>query len=263
MGGTRVSDKRSPLKQQPLRVPGESLAAERDRIIYDRVLSDAMFAGFLIIYAGQQWWQSLTNSPPQPGVATFFAVCAVAYAVYRTLKVRPQLRALRLGLDGEKAVGQLLDAYHGADWHVFHDVPGRGFNVDHVLVSPNGVYAIETKTFSKPSKGKAVVAYDGHKVLVDGFEPDRNPVAQAGAVRDWISDLLFDTTGMRYPVRGVVLFPGWWVESPKGGDRPVVWVLNDKAFLKFVENEPVVIKKEDVALASSRLVDYITRSPSV
>jgi len=259
VGGSRASDRRSPLKQQPLRVPGESLAEERNRILYDRVLPYVMLAIFVILYAGLQWWELFTKSPPQPGVATFFAVCAVAYATYRTLKVRPQLRALRLGMDGEKAVGQLLDAHNGADWHVFHDIPGRGFNVDHVLVSPQGVYAIETKTFSKPTKGQAVVAYDGEKVVVGGFEPDRNPVVQARAVRDWIGDLLFEATGMRYPVRGVVIFPGWWVESPKGRSRPDVWVLNEKAFIKFVENEPTMVKKEDVALAKSRLINYITR----
>ena len=36
-------------------------------------------------------------------------------------------------------------------------------------------------------------------------------------------------------------------------------VLNEKAFIKFVENEPVVIKREDVALAAARLVNYITK----
>jgi hypothetical protein len=257
--GSRASDRRSPLKQQPLRVPGESLAEERNRILYDRVLPYAILAIFLILYAGLQWWESFTKSPPQPSVATFFAVCAVVYATYRTLKVRPQLLALRLGMKGEKVVGQLLDAHNGADWHVFHDIPGRGFNVDHVLVSPQGIYAIETKTFSKPTKGRAVVAYDGDKVVVDGFEPDRNPVVQARAGRDWIGDLLFEATGMQYPVRGVVIFPGWFVESPKGGNRPDVWVLNEKAFIKYVEKEPAKVKKEYVALAKSRLINYITR----
>jgi hypothetical protein len=35
--------------------------------------------------------------------------------------------------------------------------------------------------------------------------------------------------------------------------------LNEKAFVKWVANEIVVIKSEDAALAASRLVNYVTR----
>lgn len=161
-------------------------------------------------------------------------------------------------MEGERAVGQYLEAHRAVGWHVFHDIPGQGFNVDHVVVTPKGIFAVETKTFSKPAKGEAKIQYDGRKLKVNGIEPDRDPIAQARAVRDWVRGLLLETTAIQFPVRGVVVFPGWWIDPvPKGAARPDIWVLNEKAFVKFIENEPVAIKSEDVALAASRIANYI------
>jgi Nuclease-related domain len=252
------TNKRSPLKQAPLRVPGESLGQKRNDLLDEDLLPWVIAALVAVAFAGFEWWTFLTKAPPQPGAATFVAACAVAFGAYRFFRVRGQLRDLKLGMQGEQVVGQYLDAHRGEGWHVFHDVPGPGFNVDHVIVSPRGVFAVETKTFSKPARGGATVRYDGDKVLVNGLLPDRDPIIQARAVRDWIRGLLLDTTAIKYPVRGVVVFPGWFVDSPKTGTRPDVWVLNEKALVKFIENEPVVIKSEDVALAAARMVNYIT-----
>ena len=259
MAGTRQSDTRSPLKQDPLRLPGQSLSEHRSDIVDGELLPLFLAVGFAVVYAGIEWWEWLSKTPPQPVVATLIAVCVFAYAAYRFPKLRVRLRALQLGMQGEQVVGQFLDSHRGQDWHIFHDVQGSGFNVDHVIVSPKGIFAVETKTRSKPARGEAKIQYDGAKVLVNGFEPDRDAVVQARAARNWIRDLLFDTTAITYPVRGVVLFPGWFVESPKTGTRPDIWVLNEKAFIKFVENEPAVIKSEDVALATACLVNYMTK----
>jgi len=58
------------------------------------------------------------------------------------------------------------------------DVVGDGFNVDHVLIGPAGVFTVETKTHSKP-RGDARVVFDGEAIQVAGMEPDRDPVVQA------------------------------------------------------------------------------------
>lgn len=255
------SKKRSPLKQKALRSPGDSLHEERERIVMDRVLVWIMASVFLGLLAGMEWWRLLTQSPPQPVILTVLAAAVIAFTALRIHRVLPEIRALNLGLEGERAVGQLLESERQPEWRVFHDVPGKGFNVDHVLVAPQGIFAIETKTFSKPAKGKASVSYDGATVRVNGHVPHRDPIAQVAASRDWLRDLLLDMTGKRYQVRGVVLFPGWFVETPSGL-RPDVWVLNEKAFLKYVENERNCIEPEDVALAASRIALHVTATTS-
>lgn len=218
-----------------------------------------MAAAFAIMLAAYEWWSWLTSAPPRPVAISALAVAVVGYAAYRFFGLRKRMRSLRLGLEGEKVVGQHLEALRTAGYRVFHDIPAKGFNVDHVLVGPGGIFAIETKTYSKPVKGDAKATHAGDRILINDREPGRNAVAQARAVRDWVRDLLLETTGKRYPVRGVVLMPGWWIDPPEDRAQADVWVLNPKALPAFLEHEPVSVKDEDVALISSRLSNYVAR----
>ena len=99
--------------------------------------------------------------------------------------------------------------------------------------------------------------YDGAQVTVAGFRPHRNPVKQASAEAKWLHRLLAQSTGRRFPVRGVVVYPRWWVEQVNK-DRPrEVWVLEPKALPTFIENTPAVISAEDVAMAAYHLSRYV------
>jgi hypothetical protein len=60
--------------------------------------------------------------------------------------LRKRIKELRLGRDGEKIVAEQLECLRESGAQVFHDVPGDGFNLDHVVISNHGIYAIETKT---------------------------------------------------------------------------------------------------------------------
>lgn len=56
-------------------------------------------------------------------------------------------------------------------------------------------------------------------------------------------------------MRGVVVFPGWFVEQsmPRGS----VWVLEPKMLPGFIEQEPNSMAASDVALASFHLSRYV------
>ncbi len=112
----------------------------------------------------------------------------------------------------------------------------------------------------KRARGNATVSYDGKRVLVDGLEPDRNPIEQAKAGAAHIAELLERATGRRPKVRPVVLYPGWWVErQPKGAD---VWVLNPKALPSFLDQEPLVFKPEEISLYSDALETHVRATTS-
>jgi len=79
-----------------------------------------------------------------------------------TLYVGREIRSLareradyRLGFDGERFVGEELSRLIAFGYEIYHDVPFDGFNIDHVLVEPSGVYASETKTHCKPIDERA------------------------------------------------------------------------------------------------------------
>jgi hypothetical protein len=215
MSGRTKREKRSPLKRKPLRNPGDSVQEELDDLLVGDFLAVVFAALFAVILAGWEWWRFYTSTPPQPVPLTFVAVATVAFAGYRFAHLRKRTASLKLGRDGEKAVAQYLEAHRGPDWRLFNDIPADHFNIDHVVIAPQGIFVLETKTFSKPMKESgqdAKVVYDGAKIRVDGHSPDRDPVAQARAVRDWIRDVLAETTGRHVTPRGVVVMPGWWID---------------------------------------------------
>jgi hypothetical protein len=247
---------RSPLKRKPLRNPGESIQLEMENLLENEVLPQVMAAVMVVAFAVYEWIRWLTNTPPQPIPITIFALIFAGYTTYKVITVRKRYRNLRLGLEGEKAVGQYLERLRVQGCSIFHDIIGDNFNIDHVIVSTKGVFVIETKTYSKPVGGEAIVTFDGEEMLVNGFKPDRNPVIQVRALSNWLREMLHESTNRKYSVKGVVLLPGWFVNMQLKNTRDV-WVLNPRALPNFIENEPDILAPEDVALISSRITNYM------
>jgi Nuclease-related domain len=244
----------SPLKAKPLRLPGESVDREIDRWVNDKALGTLFGAGCFCILAYFEWYGYLTHSPRRPILFTVLAAGAVVVAAWRVLSIRRQVRQLKQGRDGERVVGQFLERLREGGAQVFHDVPGDGFNLDHVVISPRGIYAIETKTFSKPWPS-ATILVDGDTLTVAGRVPDRNPIEQVSAAARWLENLLKESTSKRFAVRGVVVFPGWFVSQR--GARGAVWVLEPKMLPGFIEQEAVSIAPADVAMAAFHLSRYV------
>jgi hypothetical protein len=244
----------SPLKAKPLRLPGESVDQEIDHWVNDKTIGPFFGAGSFCIVAVFEWHGYLAHTPRQPIPFTVIAAAALFYAGWRFRIIRKQVRQLRQGRDGERAVGQFLERLREDGGQVFHDIPGEGFNLDHVVISPRGIYAIETKTLSKPWP-KAKIVVEGDALSVAGQVPDRNPIKQVTAAGRWLENELKKSTGKRFFVRGVVVFPGWFVEQR--GPNGDVWVLEPKALPAFIDSAPSMISAADVALAAYHLSRYV------
>jgi hypothetical protein len=227
---------------------------EIDRWINDTASSYFMAAAVLCVLAVMEWLGYLAHSPRHPIIFSGMALIGVTTAVWRVLAVRSRVRRLRLGRDGERVVGQFLERLRDSGAQVFHDVPGEGFNLDHVVISPRGIYAIETKTYSKPWPGAKIIV-EGESLSIAGRTPDRDPIVQVSLAARWLEDKLQESTGKRFVVRGVVVFPGWFVEQRSRRER--VWVLEPKMLPGFIEQEPETVAPSDVALAAFHLSRYV------
>lgn len=229
---------------------------ERAKLLEDKLETPFLMAVFFVVLAGLEWWRDYKNMPPQPVLFTVVALGLCIFAAYRIWRIIPQSKNLRLAAEGERAVAEYLDRLREKGFRIFHDVVGVGFNIDHVLIGPAGVFTIETKTRSKPIGRDARVTFDGETILVDGNASDRDPVVQAKAQARWLRSLLQESTGKLFPIHPVVLFPGWYVES-KPGSLSEIWVLEPKALPGFLDHAPGRLESDDVALASFHLSRFI------
>jgi len=248
---------RSPLKVPPLRNPGQSLDEELQRLFLDSFLPYFLVASTLCAYAVIEWMRYYRPLPPTPWFATVVAIVAVLYSAYKVHKLRPKIHALKLGRDGEKFVGQALEELRTGGAIVLHDITSNGFNVDHVVISFKGIFVIETKTRSKPKGRDTKIVYDGEKLLIDGWTMAPDPLKQVWANTSWIRDLLMESTGKSFPVRPVLLFPGWYVDPVGAHAHDKVWVLTPKALPAFIANEKTTLSLEDVKMATCHLSRYI------
>jgi len=259
---TKSAESRSPLTAAPLRYAGQSLDEEISRIWDDDLSPYVIAAIFIVAFSLQEWWKWYFDLPPHPVVISLFALIAVAFVGRKFVLTRRKIRSLRMARDGERIVGQFLEGLRENGYRVLHDIVGDNFNIDHLLIGPKGVFTIETKTMSKPARGKAEIDYDGTQILVNGFKPDRDPVVQAKAQAHWIKELVKELTGKSIKVRPTVVYPGWFINQTQKSSKPEVWVLNPKALEAFIENSDSELSDEEVRSFHAHLSRYVRNTGS-
>jgi hypothetical protein len=168
----------------------------------------------------------------------------------------------RLGLLGEQVVGLILDRLSSDSIRVFHDLeviePGqKPWNIDHIVLTPAGVFAIETKTRRKP-KDTGPGGQAGHKVIFDGqqllfpapMHADRYGLEQAQGNADWLAAKLTELNGAPIPVSAVLVLPGWWVEAKGKG---LVAVFNPKGLPGFLARGPGIFSDRQFRAINAQL----------
>jgi hypothetical protein len=154
-----------------------------------------------------------------------------------------KIRNYEVGWAGERLVAERLTPLARHGYLIFHDCPAENHgNIDHIVVTPTEVYAIETKTRRKvpspdPDPPKAEVIYDGQTLIFphgdEGFGLD-----QARRQARWLSGLLSRHLAEHVSVQPVLGLPGWWVERRGRGD---VSVLNPNQLPALIcERKPIV-----------------------
>lgn len=107
------------------------------------------------------------------------------------------------GAEGEEMIARVL-GFLPSDYHVFHSVWLTGEStigdIDHVVVGPNGVFALETKNWT----GQVEVRDD--RILVDGRSPSRPPLRQVYRAARELRQMLDDGTKILVKVCPVLCF---------------------------------------------------------
>lgn len=256
------SPKQSPIKDNPLRNPGQSLDEAIHTLADEEAAPWIMAMVFIIVMTGYEWWRWYAKLPYIPRLMTLMCVGVTAYCLFRLHTFNQKIKTLKMARDGEKAVGQYLERLREQGYSVFHDVVSKNFNLDHVIIGPQGIFTIETKTFRKPVSGNATIHFDGSTIRINGHECLSDPVTQAIAQANWFSEFIKESTGRTYSVKPVVVFPGWFVQSGSEVTSGHVWVINPKGLPKFLDKSPRKLSLEETKLIAYHLSRYIRTQPS-
>ncbi len=240
--------RRDALTQALLRAPGESLRLRMADANWDAA-EYAALALFVVPLAAAlfaPYWSAVRFTPLRdPTLA--LAGCALllqGWLSWRLWRVLRRARILALAYEAEVAAGHELDRLAPLGYRVFHDVPveERGFSVDHVVIGPAGVFAVETEGRAPPRRGangagEGEVAYDGETLRFPGWR-ETKPLTQAVARADWVRAWLSTAVGETVPVRPLLVLPGWQVKRTAVTGISVLAARRIAHFFQKLEREP-------------------------
>lgn len=242
------SGKRSPLNQKRIYLPGEQLRIRIDNLsenIGDHLITLIMVGPLsllVILYLKIKTVQvSVTAADIFVAVIAILTIAITIRSLINSMKLRVVARE---GLAAELITAQNLLPLMGSGCLVFNDIPaksegpnGKPFNIDHVVIGPNAVFMVETKSHKKPGKldESWKVFYDGKSLKFPDYR-DTAMLEQAKRQTKWLSDYLFSATGEVVKVISVVALPGWYVENTSANAHSDIIVSNCKNS-KFMLNE--------------------------
>lgn len=258
--------RRSPLENRAVYGAGEQLRVRVDEH------TDSMMGGLVALfwlgpYFLAVWslpkvmWSSVSFTAGDALLIVAFVVM-VGFAIRHVVKHGVLRRRAKEGLKAELFAAQELNRLLASGCAVLHDIPADGFNVDHVVIGPRAVYAIETKSVRKPSQAEGAthkVRYDGTALHFPHFVSAK-PIQQARRQAEWLRTYLQTTLKMPVPVVAAVALPGWWIDSEKSASNDSVRVFNPAgkggAFMANTGDSPTIDPAQAGLIAQALVLRY-------
>jgi len=227
---------------------GTSLSEEREKCVYDNlpviIFGPVMFWFVFFVTKLQQWNQTA----PQPQLWFWIAIVTTlggAIWLWRLVRVA---RRMNRGERGELHVADVLEELRSEGYKPVHDIVGNGFNVDHVLVGPGGVFAIETKYRS--GKGEITVRNEG--VFVGDRLEEKDCLKQACGSAATIRELIHESCRTRVWVNAIVVFVGDWKIRNKWRDANVR-VFTPERLFDYIRDQQPQLTRRGIELIASHL----------
>lgn len=241
LAAKRDAKKVNPLTKSLRRPPGGHLTRQLVGLYFDLAASLGMLSLSVALPISIYLFQSHVMQKPDSMVRliiiSLVTVAMLVIFIRKLIQQRNRIQTLRLGYECELAVGQELDQLMHEGFHVFHDIPADDFNIDHLVVGPNGVIAVETKGRSKrlgtagPDKADYIVEYENGVLKFPGWR-ETAPIKQATLNAQWVSQWLTSATGFSVKVKGILVFPGWYIDRKPPNPVPVLAVGKMLGFFK-------------------------------
>ncbi len=110
----------------------------------------------------------------------------------------------RGALAEENVAAQLADLPEG--YHALYDIHFKGFNIDHVVIGPGGIFLIETKSY------RGEVDAKGESLLLNGKPPKKDFLQQTWRQSYHFKEFLWKMTSQEWQVKPVLCFSNAFVK---------------------------------------------------
>lgn len=208
----------------------------------------SVVVAFWLVYFTQQL-QQWSHRGPKPELWLWIAIIATAVATIRFWRLLPIARRFNRGERGELHVADVLEELRTDGYKPVHDIVGNGFNIDHVIVGPGGVFAIETKYRS----GKGEITFrNGETLLVGGFPEEKDCLKQARGSAKAVSQLIAENCARREWVTPIVVVVGDWKIRNEWRDTDAR-VFTPDGLLRYVRNQQPRLTRNEIQLIASHL----------
>jgi Nuclease-related domain len=232
-------------KKQPVlkvrRRAGQSIRDEKERLLENRLMPYLFGPAFLWMIFAVEAIHSWSHEPPQLRLWLCLAIVVTGFAWIGYRRLFPQFRNLNRGERGELRVAEILDDLRGIGYRAFHDLVGNGYNIDHVVVGPAGVFAIETKFRS----GYGEIEFrNGEGLFVGGYPEEKDCLKQARGNAFEVNRIIKDTCGIYQPVKPLVVFVGDWKIKNRWRHTDARVLSTDQITDYFDRQQPELMRRE-------------------
>lgn len=175
-------------------------------------------------------------------IPIFIIVLILFLTTQLTNRVTEKLERKRIdfrkGATGEALVGYILAGFPDA-YRIIPGVETSFGDIDHVVVGPTGVYAVDTKNW------RGIVTADGEGELLLNGRPTKKP-AIGNLFRSIMTTkkMIKIRSALDPYVRGVLVFPAARVEAKWGTTGSVHCITDEQLYDYIVEKKKRLTKKE-------------------
>ena len=133
--------------------------------------------------------------------APLFATLACVRVAADIYRPKSTTEAFRIGAEGEERIGAILERFSRRGWIVLHDLAlPAGGNIDHLVITPGGVFTVETKNYS------GTVHLEHRRLHVNGRRKEEH-LEQAARQAEYVRALLANDERLRnVTVRPIVCY---------------------------------------------------------
>lgn len=250
-----------------LRGPGQSLLVRMDRVAGDihgcYVYLLIIPLVILVVHLFLSYILNVPDSWLRVAVSAGIAFAYVCYFLWRLVVLGTRQKTHRSAYEGEVAVAKQLNRLMADGYHVYHDFPADRFYIDHIVIGPIGVIAVETmartKASSRNREPEPVVTYDGRMLHFPKYS-DYQIIEKAKHQAEWLSHWIADTAGEEIAARAIVALPGWSVKRTSADGIPVVNPGQIETLFKHMRPRPLL---DNQVASIVRLIDQQCRDTGI